>query len=170
MRLLAGAALLIATLCGCDQRIVVWKGTSTLGDSAVDFPTSETIRALGPGRFICVSPAVDTTFEKKPPQLDVYLVRRDGTRERLGWRPDTSISGPSSVLVSFPESLRTVHTAARVVIDSASAPDMREREGFLCAVDWHGPQLFTGYSAVEIRSNVKLPITEIRWITEWPSL
>jgi hypothetical protein len=47
---------------------------------------------------------------------------------------------------------------------------MREREGLLCAVDWHGPQLFTGYNAVEIRSNVKLRITEIRWLTEWPSL
>ena len=47
---------------------------------------------------------------------------------------------------------------------------MRNREGFLCAEDWLGPQLLTGYSAVEIRSNVKLPITEIRWITEWPLL
>jgi hypothetical protein len=170
MRLLVTAALFIATLCGCGQRVVVWNGSATLGDSAIAFPSSETIRALGPGRLICVSGAVDSTLGKKPPQLDVYLVQRNGSRERVGWRPDTSIDGPSSALVSFPDSLRTVHTPARVVVYPPSPPDMREREGLLCAVDWHGPQLFTGYNAVEIRSNVKLRITEIRWLTEWPSL
>jgi hypothetical protein len=83
IRRIAAIALLSTFLCACSQEVVVWRGATTLGDIAVTFSSATTMRPVGKSRAVCVSP-IDSMAGSHPIQLDGYLVRMDGTRERFG--------------------------------------------------------------------------------------
>jgi hypothetical protein len=170
MRRLSVAFLLACSLCGCSDSQVVWHGDVTLGDTVILFPGASSFRAVGQRRAICVVPANDTMFGKQPIQLDVYLVRRNGTRDRLGWRPDTSRASADSVRVVTPQGWRWRREDTVQSISRGRPPQMRDDGRSWCAEDWDGPRYFTSYRAVAIRSSSALRITEVRWVTSWPSL
>jgi hypothetical protein len=170
MRQLTLVLLLACTLGGCSESRVLWRGDVTLGDTLIVLPAAASFRAVGQRRAICVEPASDTMFAKQPIQLDVYLVRKDGTRDRLGWRPDTSRANASPVLVVTPDTAVWSRRDNVQSISPAGPPRMRDDGRSWCAVDWNGPRYFTNYLAVAIRSSSALRITELRWVTTWPSL
>jgi hypothetical protein len=170
MRRLRATVLLACSLCACSDSRVLWRGDATLGSSEMLFPSAASFRVVGPGRAICVVPANDTAFGKHPVQLDVYLVRRDGTRDRLGWRPDTSHIGAHSERVVTPEGWewRRVDTAESIT--PGRPPRMHDYGGVWCAEDWEGARYLTRYRAVAIRSSSALHISEVQWMNSWPAL
>jgi hypothetical protein len=170
MRQFSVAFLLACGLWACSDSRVVWHGDATLGDTVVVFPSPVTFRALGQRRAICVVPASDTMFSKQPIQLDVYLIRRNGTQDRLGWRPNTSHASADSERVVTPEGWRWRRIENVESIRPGKPPQMRDSGSAWCAEDWNGPRYFTRYRAVAIRSSSTLHITEVRWMTSWPSL
>lgn len=170
MRQLSLVLLLACTVGGCSESRVVWRGDVTLGDTVMVLPSTALFRAVGQRRAICVVPASDTMFGTHPIQLDVYLIRGDGTRDRLGWRPDTSRASADPVLVVTPDTAAWIRRDNVQSISPAGPPRMRDDGGSWCAEDWYGPRYFTNYRAVAIRSSSALRITELRWVTDWPSL
>ena len=164
---LIAIALLSMVLSACSQDVVVWRGAATLGDTAMTFTSATTMRAVGRSRAVCVSP-IDSMADSHPTQLDVYLVRMDGTKERLGWHPETRRKyRTQSVLTVFPDSMRLA-SRDTVITSRPAPPSMRERNGKLCAEEWDGPQMLSRYKAIELRSAARLPITEVRWVSQTP--
>jgi len=170
MRQLSLALFLACTLAGCSESRELWRGDVTLGDSLMVLPAAASFRAVGQRRAICVVPASDTMFGKQPIQLDVYLIQRDGTRDRLGWRPDTSRASADPVLVVTPGTAAWSRRDHVQSISPAGPSRMRDDGRSWCAEDWNGPRYFTNYRAIAIRSSSALRITELRWVTSWPSL
>jgi len=166
-RRLAAFTLLSTSLCACSQEVVVWQGATTLGDSAVTFASATTLRAVGQSRGVCVSP-IDSLASSRPIQLDVYLVRMDGTRERLGWHPAAQRTYRTpAVLTVFPDSMRPASHDTVITI-RPEPPSMRERDGDWCAEEWDGPQMLSRYKAIDLRSAARLPITRVRWVSQTP--
>jgi hypothetical protein len=169
MRPITLALLLAYTICGCSDSRVLWRGDASVGDTLIVFPSATSFRAVGSRRAICVTPASDTMFGKRPLQLDVYLVRSNGIRDRLGWRPHTWHANPDSELVVTPDSLMWRRDSGQR-IDPARPPQMRDDGKSWCAEDWEGPRYFTSYRAVAIRASAALRINEVRWVTTTPML
>lgn len=170
MRQLTLALLLSSALAGCGESRVVWRGDATLGDTVIILPSAASFRAIGQLRQICVIPEIDTMIRRHPVQLNVYLIRQDGSRDSLGWKPDTSRWLDEPVLIVTPDTAGWTSRKERLAIIPPAPPRMRDMGRSWCALDWSGPHYFRSYRAVGIRSASALRISEVRWETGWPSL
>lgn len=163
-------SIMATMLLGCSQRAVVWRGTATIGDSAIVFESSHRLHDRGQLRFVCIAPsAADLAVNAQPIQLDVFLVANDGTQHRIGWAADSTYEVGSPTYIVTPTGGRW-QTDSGWAVDPPHSPRMRRYGRFWCAEDARGAHLCSAYRAVGISAARPISITEIRWITINPIL
>jgi len=173
------AFLLLVTIssAACVPGELIWEGQETVTSQGFLITPRRPVTAVGPMHKVCIThpiPGVvvdrDSLYVPGRPgiHVDIYLIRPDGSRDRLGYETDTATAWQSAGrIIVYPDSMHVVRESEWGILIFPPAPPSVEKVAndviCLSAYEWHEPDPHSVYRAIELRTDRSLPIRQVRW-------